>query len=107
MHENVWEYRFQYIEHLNRMGAHITTNGSIAVVEGVNELKGAIVAADDLRAGAAMIIAGLIAEGTTTIENVDHIDRGYVDVVGKFRSLGADIWRVEEDTPKVLKAEAV
>lgn len=107
MHENVWEYRFQYIEHLNRMGANITTNGSIAVIEGVEELKGAIVAADDLRAGAAMIIAGLLAEGTTTIENVDHIDRGYVDVVGKFRSLGADIWRVEEDTPTVLKAEAV
>lgn len=107
MHENVWEYRFQYLEHLSRMGANVATNGSIAVIEGVEELKGTTVAADDLRAGAAMIIAGLMANGTTIVENVVHIDRGYVDVVGKFRSLGADIWRIEEDDTSVIETEAV
>ena len=89
------------------MGADVTANGSIAVIEGVETLTGTTVAADDLRAGAAMIIAGLIANGTTVIENVDHIDRGYVDVVAKFRSLGANIWRVEEDDTSVIETEAV
>ena len=90
--EGVWESRFQYVEQLARMGAAITVNGTAATIEGVDTLKGAPVKADDLRAGAAMLIAGLVATGTTSIENVLYIYRGYDNVVGKFHSLGADIW---------------
>lgn len=91
--EGVWDSRFQYVEQLTRMGAVISVNGKAATIEGVESLNGSPVKADDLRAGAAMIIAGLIAKGTTSIENTIYIDRGYDDVVGKFKRLGADIWR--------------
>lgn len=96
--ERVWSTRFQYVKHLNNMGASITLteDKKDATIVGVEGLKGAVVAADDLRAGAALIIAGLIAEGTTTIDNVIYIDRGYDDVVGKFKALGADIWRSDD-----------
>lgn len=101
--EGVWDSRFQYVEQLTRMGANISVNGKAATIEGVENLNGAPVKADDLRAGAAMLIAGLTAVGTTSIENIVYIDRGYDNVVGKFRCLGADIVRVsEEDKPKVL-----
>ena len=73
------------------MGAEIQVDGKIAVIQGVEKLSGAPVAACDLRAGAAMVIAGLCAEGTTTIEDIDHIRRGYERIVAKFASLGADI----------------
>ncbi len=92
INENVWENRFRYIEELKRLGAKITVNGRIAVIEGVPELKGGPVKAVDLRAGAAMIIAGLVAKGTTSIEDIRHIQRGYEDIVGKLTKLGADIY---------------
>ena len=76
------------------MGANIKADGQLAVVQGVEQLKGAPVRADDLRAGAAMLIAGLAAKGTTEIEDILHIDRGYEDVVQKLRGAGADIKRV-------------
>ncbi len=91
--EGVWDNRFRYVDQLIRMGANIQVNGTIAVIDGVKELTGAPVKADDLRAGAAMIIAGLIARGTTEVENLIYIDRGYEDFVEKFRNMGADLYR--------------
>ena len=92
--ESVWDNRFRYIEELRRMGAQASVDGKIAVFEGVPELSGAQVRATDLRAGAAMIIAGLAAHGETQIEDIGYIDRGYEKVVEKFSALGADIRRV-------------
>ena len=83
--EGVWDNRFKYVDELNRLGAKITVDGKVAVIEGVKELTGAPVRATDLRGGAAMIIAGLIARGTTQIEEIIHIERGYEDVVEKNR----------------------
>ncbi|MEI6579546.1 MAG: UDP-N-acetylglucosamine 1-carboxyvinyltransferase [Eubacteriales bacterium] len=103
--EGVWDNRFRYVEQLARMGAAIKVDGKVAVVEGVEKLKGAPIKADDLRAGAAMLIAGLVARGTTEIENIEHIDRGYENIVEKLSLLGADISRVkrlaEEDIASV------
>lgn len=93
--ESVWDSRFRYIDQLLRFGAKVQVNGNLAVIEGVEKLKGAPVRATDLRAGAAMIIAGLCAEGQTEIEDIKYIDRGYEDVVLKFKNVGADIKRVE------------
>lgn len=93
--EGVWDNRFKYVDQLMRMGANVQVNGTIAVFQGVEELTGAPVRADDLRAGAAMIIAGLVARGKTEIENILYIDRGYEDYVEKLRNLGADIYRKE------------
>lgn len=92
--EGVWDGRFRYVDQLTLMGADIQVDGKMAVITGVKALSAAPVRAVDLRAGAAMIIAGLAAEGTTEIEEIDHIDRGYEDVVEKFSALGADIKRV-------------
>lgn len=92
--EGVWDNRFRYVEQLTIMGADIQVDGKMAVITGVETLKAGPVKAVDLRAGAAMIIAGLAAEGKTEIEEIDHIDRGYEDVVEKFTALGADIKRV-------------
>lgn len=100
--ESVWSNRFKYTEQLNRMGANIKADGQLAVVQGVERLKGAPVKADDLRAGAAMIIAGLAASGTTEIEDIYHIDRGYEDVVEKFSGIGADIKRAYCPDPDSL-----
>ncbi len=100
--EGVWDNRFRYAEQLARMGASIKVDGKIAVIEGVEQLKGAPIKADDLRAGAAMLIAGLMAKGTTEIEDVEHIDRGYENVVEKFAALGADIKRVDVPAPKKM-----
>ena len=93
--EGVWDNRFKYLDQLMRMGANVQVDGTIAVIQGVPELTGAPVRADDLRAGAAMIIAGLAASGITEIEDIIYIDRGYEDYVEKFRNLGADIYRKE------------
>ncbi len=92
--ESIWSNRFRYTEQLMRMGASITVDGQIAVIHGVDGLRGAPVRADDLRAGAAMIIAGLAASGRTEIEDILYIDRGYENVVEKFGNLGGDIRRV-------------
>lgn len=94
--ESIWESRFQYTGELNKMGAHITAQGKTAVFEGVKELSGAPVYATDLRAGAALIIAGIVAEGQTELYNIEHIDRGYENIEEKFRKLGANIERVCE-----------
>ncbi len=102
--EAVWDNRFRYVEELKRMGAEISVNGKIAVIEGVKELIGAPVKATDLRAGAAMIIAALAARGTTYIEDIQHIERGYEEVVEKFAALGADIKRIYSDDPMVHTA---
>ena len=91
--EGVWDNRFKYIAELIRMGANVTVDGKVAVVQGVPQLTGAAVRASDLRAGAALVIAGLIASGTTEIEEIHHIERGYADLVGKLRALGANITR--------------
>ncbi len=91
INEGVWDSRFKYTEELNRMNAEISVAGKVATVEGGRQLLGAPVRACDLRAGAAMVIAGLMAKGTTTIEDIDHIRRGYERIVEKFASLGADI----------------
>lgn len=93
--ETVFENRFMHAEELKRMGARIKVDGRSAVVEGVKKLSGAPVKATDLRAGAALVLAGLAAEGTTRIMNSYHIDRGYVDIAGKLRSLGADVKRAK------------
>ena len=99
--EGVWDNRYKYVNELRKMGAEITVSGKTAIIEGVKRLSGAPVAACDLRAGAAMVIAGLSAEGTTVVEDVVYIERGYQDIVGKLRALGADIISVSEpDTPE-------
>ena len=95
--ENIWESRFQYTDELNKMGANITAQGKSAFFEGVEKLYGSPVYSTDLRAGAALIIAGVIAEGKTEIYNLEHIDRGYENIEEKFRKLGAKIERVNED----------
>jgi len=91
--ENMFESRFKHINEIRRMGAKVTINGRIAVVEGVKTLTGAPVRATDLRAGAALVIAGLMADGKTEISNVQYIDRGYDHIEQKFIQLGADIQR--------------
>ena len=96
INESIWESRFQYTNELNKMGAHITAQGKTAVFEGVKGLTGAPVYATDLRAGAALIIAGVVANGQTELYNIEHIDRGYENIEEKFRNLGADIKRVSE-----------
>lgn len=96
INESIWESRFQYTNELNKMGAHITSQGKTAVFEGVKGLTGAPVYATDLRAGAALIIAGVVANGQTELYNIEHIDRGYENIEEKFRNLGADIKRVSE-----------
>ena len=96
INESIWESRFQYTEELNKMGAHITSQGKTAFFEGVETLTGAPVYASDLRAGAALIVAGIIAQGTTEIYNVEYIDRGYENIEQKFSKLGAKIERVVE-----------
>ena len=94
INESIWESRFQYTAELNKMGANITAQGKTAVFEGVDTLSGAPVYASDLRAGAALIIAGIIANGETDLYNLNHIDRGYECIEDKFRKLGANIKRV-------------
>lgn len=91
--ENVWDNRFKYVEELRRMGANITVDGRCAVVEGGNRLTGSPVSSTDLRAGAALVIAGLMADGVTEIYNLKYIDRGYENFEQKLRGLGAQITR--------------
>ncbi|NLX70532.1 MAG: UDP-N-acetylglucosamine 1-carboxyvinyltransferase [Clostridiales bacterium] len=92
--ENVWEARYRHIEEIRRMGAIIKVEDRVAIIEGVDRLTGAPVVATDLRAGAALVIAGLMADGVTEITNVKHIDRGYERLEQKLVSLGADIERI-------------
>ena len=95
--------RFKYVDELKRLGAHIQVDGKVAVVEGVKQLVGAPIQACDLRAGAALVIAGLAAQGTTELSHINYIERGYEDLVGKLRAVGADISLV--DVPDDSDAE--
>lgn len=92
--ENLYPGRFAYVEELQRLGADIKTDGHHALIRGVDQLVGAPVVSHDIRAGAAMVVAGLAARGTTTITGVHHIDRGYDDLVGRLRRVGAEIERI-------------
>jgi UDP-N-acetylglucosamine 1-carboxyvinyltransferase len=97
VNESVWESRFKFVDELKKMGANIKVEGRTAIVDGINKFTGAVVKATDLRAGAAMIIAGLAAEGTTEVTCIDHVDRGYPYIEEKFKMLGADIRRVKTE----------
>lgn len=96
INESIWDSRFQYTEELNKMGAHVTAQGKTAIFEGVKELKGAPIYASDLRAAAALVIAGVIAKGQTEVYNLKYLDRGYEKIEEKFRKLGAKIERINE-----------
>lgn len=97
MTESVWDNRFQYIDDLKTMGAEILISGKMAIVEGGHQLTGSHVYARDLRAGAALVLAGLVAEGTTEVDEISKIERGYENFISKMRSLGADITRIENE----------
>ncbi len=105
--EDVWDDRFRYVSQLSRMGANIHVDGKIAVVQGVEQLRAAPVRACDLRAGAAMVIAGLCAEGSTRIEDIHYIERGYENIVEKLRGVGADIECVSINPDADKPAEAL
>ena len=94
LYEGVWDNRFRYVDELRRMGADIKVEGKTAIVEGVGSLSAATVHAIDLRAGVAMVIAGLSAKGTTVVEGVQYIQRGYDNIVGKLKAVGADIKKI-------------
>ena len=99
--EGVWSSRYRYVDELRRMGANIQVDEKTAVVEGVERLTGANIQAYDLRAGAAMVIAALAAQGRSEISNVQYIERGYENIIQKLRQLGADIWTVEDTDDSV------
>ena len=96
INEGIWDSRFQYTAELNKMGAQITVQGNSAIFQGVDKLYGSNVYASDLRAGAALIIAGLAASGTTEVYNIHYVDRGYENIEAKFTAIGAKINRVNE-----------
>ncbi len=106
VNENVWDNRYQYVSELTLMGAHISVEGRLAIIEGGSKLKGAPVKATDLRAGAAMVIAGLCADGTTEVSSIQYIERGYENLIEKLTALGADIKKVyySENTDESLRA---
>lgn len=105
--EGVWDNRYKYVNELKKMGAQIQVDGKTAVIEGVEGLTGAPVAACDLRAGAAMVIAGLCASGITCVEDVQYIERGYEDFVAKLQSLGADIQCVSGVEDEAVQSEII
>jgi UDP-N-acetylglucosamine 1-carboxyvinyltransferase len=96
--ETVYERRFKYIDELARMGADIKTEANAAIIVGVPRLTGAPVSGSDLRASAALILAGLAADGQTEVSGLEYLDRGYEDFTGKLHGLGANIWRAEENS---------
>ncbi|MFV0353131.1 MAG: UDP-N-acetylglucosamine 1-carboxyvinyltransferase [Oscillospiraceae bacterium] len=102
--EGIWENRFRFVDELLRMGANIQVDGRVAVVEGVRELLPAPLHAADLRAGAALVVAALSANGVSEVDDIGHIERGYEDIVEKLTALGADIRRVEKNSGVVLQA---
>ncbi|AID45524.1 UDP-N-acetylglucosamine 1-carboxyvinyltransferase [Candidatus Arthromitus sp. SFB-mouse-SU] len=101
--ESIFENRFKYFDELKKMGVNVKIEGRAAIINGVNRLTGCKLRATDLRAGAAMIIAGLVAEGTTEIVSIKHIDRGYPHIEEKFRKLGANIYREYRSDIKEFK----
>ena len=102
--EGIWENRFRYVDELIRMGANIQVDGQVAVIEGVKKLSPAPLRALDLRAGAAMVMAALAADGVSEIDETAHIERGYENIVEKLQALGADIRRVETPVNAVTRA---
>lgn len=104
--ESIFDNRFRYVDELRRMGANISVEGRVAVIEGVSKLRGAPIKATDLRAGAALIIAALGAEGTSEIYDIFHVERGYENMEIKLRNLGAKIEKVEEPDPTDVSAKA-
>lgn len=102
--ESIWENRFRYVDELLRMGANIQVDGRVAVVEGVRELLCAPVRASDLRAGAALVVAAMHARGQSEVEDIIHIERGYEDIVDKFRAIGGDIRRVGQPLSALQQA---
>lgn len=102
--EGVWDNRFRYVDELRRLGAQISVDGRVAIIEGIDHFSGAPVKATDLRAGAAMVIAGLAAAGTTEIEDIRHIERGYENIEGKLRALGANIKKIRIPNQAVMQA---
>lgn len=104
--ETVFENRFMHVEEFRRMNSNIKIEGRSAIISGPNNLQGAEVASTDLRAGAALVIAGLVSEGVTRVTELKHIDRGYVNLAGKLAALGGDVERVEE-VQEVVEEEAV
>ena len=101
--EGIWDSRFKYCDELNKMGANIKVEGRVAVFEGVDKLKPAPVKATDLRAGAALVIAALCAEGQSEISGIQHVERGYVDIVKKIHALGGDIRKIDYPDGDYLK----
>jgi len=95
--ETIFENRFMHLAELKRMGANVKIEGRSAIIEGRCKLTGAKVRATDLRAGAALVLAGLVAEGVTEITEIEHIERGYVKIHEKLNALGANIQRVEDE----------
>ena len=93
--ENFFRGRVRYVDELVRMGADIRTDDHHAIVRGVERLSGAPVRAPDIRAGAALVLAGLRADGETVVHDAEHVDRGYEDLVGRLRHLGADVERLD------------
>ena len=102
--ESVWDNRFRYVDELVHMGANIQVDGQVAVIEGVRELHPAPLRATDLRAGAAMVMAALAANGVSEVDETIHIERGYENIVEKLQALGADIRRVEIPASAVSRA---
>jgi UDP-N-acetylglucosamine 1-carboxyvinyltransferase len=92
--ETIFENRFMHVNELLRLGAKVEVDGRVAVVQGVDKLSGATVMATDLRASAGLVIAALVAEGTTIVDRIYHLDRGYDRMEAKLRTLGADVERV-------------
>ena len=95
--ENIFENRYKYISELKKMGAKVKIEGKMAVISGVKKLSGATVSATDLRGGASLIIAGLTAKGTTKLENIEYVLRGYENIDNKLRSLGAKIYLIKDE----------
>ena len=104
--EGVWDNRFRYIGELRRMGVSVQVDGKVAIIEGTDKLRGCPVKACDLRAGAAMVIAGLAAEGTTVVNDIKYVERGYENIVEKLRGMGADFSRVETPEPPLTVVNA-
>ncbi len=102
--ENIFDNRFKYVDELARMGADIRVEGNIAIITGVEKLTGASICSPDLRAGAALVIAGMVANGYTVVEQVEYIERGYEEFEVKLKSLGATIEKVDDDVDEVLYA---
>ena len=101
--ESIFESRFKYVDELARMGASVKVEGNTAIIDGVKELTGATVSAPDLRAGAALVIAGLAADGFTVVEQIEYIERGYENFEEKMRELGATIEKVDSNDEKALR----